>query len=273
VGSEIAHWLAVEDDGSVVHGGPDEALVDVALAGGTVTEEADGGLVHRAVVARAHRVPDSALEPLAHRIAGGVEALVADDDRVQVEAGGQRVPATVVGAPEDPEQLGGVDPPGPRHPVLPVGREHHVLGLHGPARADLRRLLPEQGHPDAQLPLPLQRVGLAVEAAHQHHVAVELLQSRAVDVACEVVEAGVGHPLALRGEQLDEVRITLVGGFQCGEDVLAAGALVGYRRNGRGPVVRIGHDASSCSGPATVRGGTGRARPDPGTRVGAPCPA
>src|SRR3712207_8589382 len=40
-------------------------------------------------------VPDLALELLAHRVPGGVQHLVADDDRVEVEAGGLRVPAAV----------------------------------------------------------------------------------------------------------------------------------------------------------------------------------
>ena len=47
------------------------------------------------------------------------------------------------------------------------------LRLQRAAGADLRGLLAEQRHPDAELALALQRVGLPVEPADQHHVAVE----------------------------------------------------------------------------------------------------
>ena len=92
-------------------------------------------------------------------------------------------------------------------------------GSHRPAGADLRRLLAEQRHPDAELALPLQGVALPVEPAHQHHVPVEALQPGDVDVGDVAVELGSVTPLTLRGEQLDEVGAALVGGLQAGEDV------------------------------------------------------
>ena len=226
--------LAVEDDGRVVHRRPDEALVHVALAGGAVAEEAHGGL---GVGAVAHL----GLELLAHRVAGGVEALVADDDRVEVEAGGPGIPAALVGAPEDPEQLGGVDPAAPRHAVLAVGRERHVLGGERAPGPDLRGFLAQQRHPDAQLALALQGVGLAVEAAHEHHVAVEALQLGDADVGGVGVEPLVAHPLALGREQLHEIGAALVGGVQRGHHVLGRGH--GLRSPGLG----YGHGRTSCA--------------------------
>ena len=53
---------------------------------------------------------------------------------------------------------------------------------------------PEQRHPDAELALALQGVGLAVEAAHQHHVAVEALQLGDADVGGVGVEPLVAAP-------------------------------------------------------------------------------
>ena len=111
--------LAEEHERRVVHRRPHEALVHVALRGGAVAEVDDRGL---AVV-----VADLALEALAHGVAGGVQHLVADDDRVQVEALLDRVPRAVVGAAEDAEQLGRVHAAAPRDAVLAVARERHVV--------------------------------------------------------------------------------------------------------------------------------------------------
>ncbi len=197
--------LAEEDDGGVVDGAPDEGLVHVALAGRAVAEEDDGGLGVGAVVP----VTDPTVEPLAHGVADRVQALVADDDRVGVEAGGHRVPAAVVGAPEDAEQLGGVDAPAPGHSVLPVAGEGHVPGAHRPAGADLRGFLAQQRDPDAQLALPLERVGLAVGSTDQDHVPVQPAQLVGRDVD---VEVGVRNPLPLGGQQLHEVGATFAGG-------------------------------------------------------------
>ncbi len=72
--------LAEEHDGGVVGGGEDERLVDVALAAGAVAEVGDDRGVAVGVAGADHAV---ALH--AHRVAGGVQGLGADDDRVEPE--------------------------------------------------------------------------------------------------------------------------------------------------------------------------------------------
>ena len=68
--------------------------------------------------------------------------------------------------------------------------------------ADLGGLLAEQRGPQPQLTLPLQRDGLGVDAAGQHHVAEEAadLLTGELQWVVRVVE-----PLPLRGEQLHEI--------------------------------------------------------------------
>ena len=133
--------LAEEHHRRVEDRRPDERLVHVALAGGAVTEVDDDRLAvlaHRAV-------------PLdAHRVAGGVQRLGADHDRVQVELVRGRVPAAVADPAEQLQQPRRVEPAAPGHAVLAVGGEGHVLRPERAARADLRRFLPEQRGPDAR---------------------------------------------------------------------------------------------------------------------------
>ena len=112
-----------------------------------------------------------------------------------------RVPAAVADAPEQPEQLERVDSPAPGDAVLAVGRERHVLRAERAARADLRRLLAEQGRPEAQLALALQGDGLGVQPADEHQIAVEALQFAGRDVERVV---GVLDPLTLRGQELNQ---------------------------------------------------------------------
>src|SRR5207248_3145443 len=207
--------LAEEDERGVVDGGPDETLVDVALRSRAVAEVADGGF---AVV-----VADLALEPLAHRVTGGVEHLVADHDAVRVEAVGLVVPAAVVGAAEDAEQLAEVDAARVRDAVLAVAGEGHVTGLERAAGADLRGFLAEQRDPDAELALPLHRVGLAVRATDEHHVAVEPAQRLVVDVGDIAVELWRGDPFAFGGEQLRQLSSTFTGRSQTGDHLLGGG--------------------------------------------------
>ena len=117
-----------------------------------------------------------------------------------------RVPAAVVYAAEQPEQVQRVDAAAPGDAVLAVGRERVVLRAQRPAGADLRCLLAEQRRPDAELALALQRGGLGVDAPGQDQVAVEpaqLLRPDAVEVAGVL---GVVDALALGRQQLDEVR-------------------------------------------------------------------
>ena len=189
--------LAEEHDRGVVGGGEDERLVDVALAGGAVAEVGDDGRVALGVAGADVAV---ALHP--HRVAGGVQALGADDDRVEAEVVVRGVPVAVVDAAEEAEQLERVEAAAPGDAVLAVGREDEVLRAQRPAGADLGGLLAEELGPDAELAVPLQRGGLGVEATDQHHVAVEAAQLLGGEVE---VELPVVDPLALGREELDQL--------------------------------------------------------------------
>ena len=192
--------LAEEDERGVEDARPHERLVDVALAGRAVAEVGDHGVL--------------AAVPLdAHRVAGRVQRLGADDDRVDVEVAVLRVPAAEVGAPVEAEQVDRVDAAAPGHAVLPVAREGHVPGPQRAAGADLRGLLAEQRRPDAQLALPLQRGRLDVDPADQDEVPVEIADLLGRDLERVV---GMLHALTLRGEQLDE--IGPAGGIRWGGD-------------------------------------------------------
>ena len=189
--------LAEEDDRRVVGGGEDEGLVDVALRGRAVAKVRD----HRGVAVGVAGA-DDAVALHAHGVARGVQALGADDDRVEPEVVLVRVPRAVVDAAEETEQLERVDALAPGDAVLAVGREDVVLRAQGAAGADLRGLLAEQLGPDAELAVALQGGGLGVDAPGQHHVAVEaadLLRGE-VEVELRVVDA-----LALGGEELDQL--------------------------------------------------------------------
>ena len=131
----------------------------------------------------------------AHRVAGRVQGLRADHDRVEAEAVLGGVPVAVVDASEETEQLQRVQATTPGDAVLAVGREHEVLGAQRATGTDLGGLLAEQLGPDAELAVPLQRRGLGVDAADEHHVAVEAADLVGGEVAVELV---VADPLALR---------------------------------------------------------------------------
>ncbi len=75
-------------------------------------------------------------------------------------------------------------------------------GCEGSAGPHLGGLLTEQAGPQPELALALQRGGLDVGAPHEDQVAVQV----AVVLVGEVdVVAGVVHPFALGGEQLDQL--------------------------------------------------------------------
>ncbi len=114
----------------------------------------------------------------------------------------ERVPAALVDAAEQSEQVERVDAAAPGDAVLAVGREGEVLVAHRAAGADLRGLLAEQAGPDAELALPLQRGGLGVDAPGHDQVAVEALDRLVVEVEGEV---RVLDALALGGQQLDQL--------------------------------------------------------------------
>ena len=231
--------LAEEHDRGVVDRGEREGLGHVALAGGAVAEVRD----HRAV---------GAVLGDAHGVAGGVQRLGADDDRVQLEVVAVGVPAAVVHTAEHPEQVGRVDSAAPGHAVLTVGREDVVVLAGGPAGPDLGGLLAEQRRPQAQLALALQGGGLGVEAAGEHHVAVEAAELFRRDAGDVLVVLGVLDALALGRQQLHELGLgagVLLGGragaLGAGGAGLASGAA---SRCARGSALH-GHVCSSV-GPA-----------------------
>ena len=184
--------LAEEDHRCVVDGGPDEALVHIALRGGAVTEETDRGL-------RVLGVADLSIQPLSHCVAGGVQALVGDHDGVKLEAGADRIPRALIDAAEDAEDLGGIHSTAPRNAVLAVGREGHVLRGHRATGTDLGGLLTQQRRPQTELALALQGFGLPIGPADQHHVAIQRLQLRGGDLQAEL---RVRDPLPLGGQPL-----------------------------------------------------------------------
>ncbi len=116
------------------------------------------------------------------------------------------VPAALVDAAEEPQEVGEVDAAGVRDAVLAVGREHVVLRGQRTAGPDLRRLLAEALGPQPELALALQRRRLVVEGAHQHHVAQEAAQRGGVEVRDARGVHGVVPQLARRAEELDERR-------------------------------------------------------------------
>ena len=107
--------LAEEDDRQVAGRRPDERLVDVALAGGAVAEEGE----HRGVAVGVAGA-DRAVAHDAHRVAGRVQGLRADDDRVQVEVVLVRVEAAEVRCRgTGPSSVSGSTP---RHQATPCSR-------------------------------------------------------------------------------------------------------------------------------------------------------
>jgi hypothetical protein len=151
-----------------------------------------------------------------------VQGLGADHDRVEAEVVRSRVPAALVDAAEEPEQPQRVEVAAPRDAVLAVGGEDEVLRRERAAGADLCGLLTEQLRPDAELAVTLQRGGLDVDAAGEHHVAVEALDRLVVEVEAEV---GMLDALAFGRQQLHELRATV--GVRGAEDLTEVGAEVG----------------------------------------------
>ena len=181
----------------------------VTLGAGPVTEEADRRFARLTVA-------DLAVQPLPHCIAGGVQALAAHHDAVELEAGPDRIPGALVDTAEDAEQFGRVHPAAPGDAVLAVGREGHVLRGHRATGTDLRGLLPQQRGPQTELALPLQGVGFPVGPADEHHVAIQRLDFRCGDLQ---VELRMRDSLPLGSQHLDEV-FTFAGGAEAGDHLL-----------------------------------------------------
>ena len=213
---------------------------------------------------------DDAVALHAHGVAGGVQRLGADHDRVEPEVVVVGVPGAVVDPAEQAEQVQRVDPAAVGDAVLAVGREDVVLRTQGAAGADLRGLLAQQLRPDAELAVALERGGLGVDAAGQHHVAVEAAQVLGGEV---VVELRVVDALALGGQELDEVGTAVL--LRGPEDLHQVGAeteLLGRWLVGQGALLR-GHrrrgvSAGRC-GPGPVRTSGGSATGSEPCRMGA----
>ncbi len=126
-----------------------------------------------------------------------------DDEREQVDAVLGGVPAAVVHAAELLEHVDQVHAAHVQHAVLAVGGEDVVLRGQRPGGADLRGLLAQARGEQAQLALALQRGGLGVEPAGEHHVGPQAAQGLGIQVGDPVVVPGVGDARALRCEELD----------------------------------------------------------------------
>jgi len=101
----------------------------------------DGGIAGR--ITRA----DCAVPHDAHRVAGCVQGLCADDDRVEVEVVVVRIPAAQIRPAKQSEQGQRIDAPAPGDAMFAIGGKGHVLRSQRSAGADLRALLSEQRGP------------------------------------------------------------------------------------------------------------------------------
>ena len=188
--------LAEEHHRRVEDAGVDERLVDVALAGRAVTEVGD----------------DRALGAVllhAHGVAGRVQRLGADDDRVEVEVLLVRVPAAVVHAAEQAQQVERVDAAAPGDAVLAVGREGvvvvaHARGRSRPGRPPGRAGWPRcPARPGAAARWPRRRPGGPATRSRY--------RPRSSSSVRSTEYVGCSTPLALRREQLHELRIARRG--------------------------------------------------------------
>ncbi|CPU65706.1 Uncharacterised protein [Mycobacteroides abscessus] len=165
----------------------------------------------------------------------------------------------MVHAAEEAQACRRVDAAHVRDAVLAVRREDVVLGGERAAGADLRGLLALRLREQAELALALERRRLVVEAAREHHVAVETAQRRGVEVG-DALAVAVG----LRGRDAG------AGGRHELEQGCVVGAArdvgeVGVRARSvphAGSRVVLGHATLLRCGPAVrpARSGAGGAR-------------
>src|SRR5439155_3562435 len=125
-----------------------------------------------------------------------------EHDRVQAEVVVVGIPATQAHAAEHAQQRYRVDVAAPRHAVLAVRRESHVLNSKGPSGSYLGRFLAEAGRPQAELTLPLKRSRFAVEPSHERQVAIKRLDLVIGDLKREV---GVIDSHTFRRQQLNQI--------------------------------------------------------------------
>ncbi len=129
-----------------------------------------------------------------------------------------------------------------QQPLLAIGREMHVLGVHRGGGGDRDRFLPGALHVETGLALPLGAIHAIVEHADNLHVLEHLAQ-------CVGVKPGIPRPdrLAVIVEHADEVRAQRERLLRLGGDIGARrGARCGdidRRKIGRvaGPVLGLGH--------------------------------
>ena len=126
--------LAQEHDRSIKDRGEHEGLIDVALRGRPVTEIPDGGVL-------------GSVKLDAHRVADGVEHLIADDDGARCTPVTIRVPSAVRHSTEHGEHVEGRDTADPGNAVLAIGGERIVGRTHRARRTDLRSLLAQARSP------------------------------------------------------------------------------------------------------------------------------
>lgn len=187
--------LADEDDGRLVGGREDHGLVDVTLAGRAVAEVRHGDLV-RALVADAQGVADR------------VQRLRTDDDLERGHAERLRVVSCTLLTAPHADVVSGLRSTGVDDAGLAVAREDVVLRGQCPGGADLRRLLPLARRPQAELTLSLERDAFGVDAAEDHHVAVQGAQLRGIHIGHEGVQPGVHDARSVRGQDaLGELQI------------------------------------------------------------------
>src|SRR5215211_2041293 len=142
--------LAEEDDWCVVGAGENERLVDIALAGSAVAEVADDRHVAVGVASA-----DESVAFHTHRVAGGMQRLRPDDDRVEVETRLLRIPAAKINSAEQGQQVHRVNAEAPRDTMLAIGRKDEVLFAERSSGAHLRRLLAQTGSPQPKFTLTL----------------------------------------------------------------------------------------------------------------------
>nr|CUV59434.1 exported protein of unknown function [Ralstonia solanacearum] len=149
------------------HAGQVHPFIEIALGGAAVTEHRDG---------------DTRLAAQLERVGGPrrVADLGADRHAVrEIFAHRSKAAAALVAAPVQ-QALGHADAAQQLRAVVAVGREQDVFGPHGAGHAHADRLLADRRGKGAELAGALQRDGLGVERARQHHGAIQREQGRHV---------------------------------------------------------------------------------------------
>ena len=161
----------------LVAGGEDVRLVHVALAGRAVAEVDEHGRRRASGSPRA----DVAVERQAHRVAGGVQRLRADHERVEVRvaacsAGSQPPCVWPRSRRDDVDRVDAADACATA--CSRYDGKMWSCGARGEGRADLRRLLAVARHPQRELALALQVAGLDGRSARDAPCGGRIAQRR-----------------------------------------------------------------------------------------------